>query len=56
MEPLKSLDRAGLVAYVGTFSKTIFPELRVGYLVPPASLLPPTSARPARLPIVTAAR
>jgi GntR family transcriptional regulator / MocR family aminotransferase len=38
MEPLKSLDRAGLVAYVGTFSKTIFPELRVGYMVPPASL------------------
>jgi GntR family transcriptional regulator / MocR family aminotransferase len=38
MEPLKSLDRAGLVAYVGTFSKTIFPELRVGYVVPPASL------------------
>ncbi|MGF6770062.1 GntR family transcriptional regulator/MocR family aminotransferase [Paraburkholderia sp. GAS199] len=41
MEPLKSLDRAGLVAYVGTFSKTIFPELRVGYVVPPASLLVP---------------
>ncbi|MEI5999839.1 PLP-dependent aminotransferase family protein [Paraburkholderia bengalensis] len=38
MEPLKSLDRTGLVAYVGTFSKTIFPELRVGYMVPPASL------------------
>jgi GntR family transcriptional regulator/MocR family aminotransferase len=38
MEPLKSLDRVGLVAYVGTFSKTIFPELRIGYLVPPASL------------------
>ncbi|MPW17621.1 aminotransferase class I/II-fold pyridoxal phosphate-dependent enzyme [Paraburkholderia sp. CNPSo 3157] len=38
VEPLKSLDRAGLVAYVGTFSKTIFPELRVGYTVPPASL------------------
>ncbi|ACC73623.1 PLP-dependent aminotransferase family protein [Paraburkholderia phymatum] len=38
MEPLKSLDRADLVAYVGTFSKTIFPELRVGYMVPPASL------------------
>ena len=38
MEPLKSLDRAGLVAYVGTFSKTIFPELRVGYVVPPLSL------------------
>lgn len=38
MESLKSLDRAGLVAYVGTFSKTIFPELRVGYMVPPRSL------------------
>jgi GntR family transcriptional regulator / MocR family aminotransferase len=38
MESLKSLDRAGLVAYVGTFSKTIFPELRVGYVVPPLSL------------------
>lgn len=38
MEPLKSLDRAGLVAYVGTFSKTLFPELRIGYVVPPASL------------------
>lgn len=38
VEPLKSLDRTGLVAYVGTFSKTIFPELRVGYMVPPASL------------------
>ncbi|WP_341318246.1 PLP-dependent aminotransferase family protein [Paraburkholderia sp. IMGN_8] len=41
MEPLKSLDRAGLVAYVGTFSKTIFPELRIGYVVPPASLFGP---------------
>jgi len=41
MEPLKSLDRAGIVAYVGTFSKTIFPELRVGYVVPPASLFGP---------------
>ncbi|MBB3260502.1 GntR family transcriptional regulator/MocR family aminotransferase [Paraburkholderia bannensis] len=38
LEPLKSLDNAGLVAYVGTFSKTIFPELRVGYMVPPAAL------------------
>jgi GntR family transcriptional regulator/MocR family aminotransferase len=38
MESLKSLDRAGLVAYVGTFSKTIFPELRIGYLIAPESL------------------
>jgi len=36
---LKSLDQAGLVAYIGTFSKTIFPELRIGYVVPPLSLL-----------------
>ncbi|RAO76064.1 PLP-dependent aminotransferase family protein [Dyella jiangningensis] len=38
VESLKSLDRAGVVAYVGTFSKTLFPELRAGYVVPPASL------------------
>ncbi|WP_322042371.1 PLP-dependent aminotransferase family protein [Paraburkholderia sp. J67] len=38
LEPLKSLDNAGRVAYVGTFSKTIFPELRVGYMVPPGAL------------------
>jgi GntR family transcriptional regulator / MocR family aminotransferase len=41
MEPLKSLDKVGFVAYVGTFSKTIFPELRVGYMVPPAALAAP---------------
>lgn len=38
VESLKSLDRNGVVAYVGTFSKTIFPELRTGYVVPPPSL------------------
>ncbi|VWC01377.1 DNA-binding protein [Burkholderia pseudomultivorans] len=38
MESLKSLDRTGLVAYVGTFSKTIFPELRIGYAIPPRAL------------------
>ncbi|CAJ0791875.1 HTH-type transcriptional regulatory protein GabR [Ralstonia condita] len=41
MESLKSLDAAGCVAYVGTFSKTIFPELRIGYAVPPPSLVAP---------------
>jgi len=39
LDSLKSLDQAGLVAYIGTFSKTIFPELRIGYVVPPLSLL-----------------
>ena len=38
VESLKSLDRSGVVAYVGTFSKTLFPELRTGYVVPPPSL------------------
>ncbi|SAK64186.1 GntR family transcriptional regulator [Caballeronia hypogeia] len=41
VESLKSLDRAGLVAYVGTFSKTMFPDLRLGYVVPPATLSEP---------------
>ncbi|GCB04805.1 PLP-dependent aminotransferase family protein [Ralstonia sp. SET104] len=41
MESLKSLDAVGCVAYVGTFSKTIFPELRIGYVVPPPSLVVP---------------
>lgn len=38
MESLKSLDSTGAVAYLGTFSKTIFPELRIGYVIPPAPL------------------
>jgi GntR family transcriptional regulator/MocR family aminotransferase len=40
LEPLQSLDRAGRVVYVGSFSKTLLPALRVGFLVAPASLLP----------------
>ena len=38
LPPLKSLDRAGRVLYVGTFSKTLFPGLRLGYLVAPPLL------------------
>ncbi len=34
---LKSLDRSGRVFYAGTFSKTLFPGLRLGYLVVPPS-------------------
>jgi GntR family transcriptional regulator/MocR family aminotransferase len=35
---LKSLDRAGRVIYVGSFSKVIFPALRLGYMVLPQGL------------------
>ena len=35
---LKSLDRAGRVLYVGSFSKMLFPGLRLGYLVVPGAL------------------
>jgi GntR family transcriptional regulator/MocR family aminotransferase len=34
---LKSLDRDDRVFYVGTFSKTIFPALRLGYVVAPSA-------------------
>lgn len=32
---LLSLDRHGLVIYIGTFSKTLSPELRLGYMIVP---------------------
>jgi len=35
---LRSLDRDGRVLYVGTFSKTLFPSLRLGYVVMPPAL------------------
>ena len=35
---LASLDEAGRVAYIGTFSKVLTPALRVGYLVAPPLL------------------
>ncbi|TFL18255.1 MocR-like pyridoxine biosynthesis transcription factor PdxR [Jannaschia formosa] len=32
---LKSLDRSGRVIYIGSFAKSLFPGLRLGYLVAP---------------------
>ena len=41
LESLQGLDRAGVVAYVGSFSKALFPPLRVGYVVLPPDLREP---------------
>ncbi|GAA1442677.1 MocR-like pyridoxine biosynthesis transcription factor PdxR [Leifsonia poae] len=40
LDPLQSLDGEGRVVYVGTFSKTMLPALRLGFLIAPASLMP----------------
>jgi len=37
---LQGLDRNSRVIYVGTFSKTLFPSLRLGYMVVPLDLVP----------------
>ncbi|GHO70253.1 GntR family transcriptional regulator [Ktedonobacter sp. SOSP1-52] len=39
LEALHGLDRAGRVIYIGTFSKVLFPSLRLGYMVVPPQLL-----------------
>ena len=40
LEPLHSLDRSWRVIYVGSFSKTLLPTLRLGFLLAPPSLRP----------------
>lgn len=39
LESLQSLDPAGRVLYVGSFSKVLFPAIRLGYLVVPPNLV-----------------
>ena len=36
---LQGLDRAGTVIYMGTFAKTMFPAIRIGYLIVPEHLV-----------------
>ncbi len=37
---LQGIDTNGRVIYIGTFSKSMFPALRIGYIVAPPSLAP----------------
>lgn len=41
VEPLKALDQEDRVVYVGTFTKTTLPDLRIGYAVLPKRLVEP---------------
>jgi len=38
LESLQGLDTEGRIVYIGTFSRTVFPALRIGYLIVPKSL------------------
>jgi GntR family transcriptional regulator/MocR family aminotransferase len=38
IEPLQTLDAGGRVIYVGSFSKTMLPSLRLGFIVSPPTL------------------
>lgn len=40
LEPLQSMEHSGRVIYVGSFSKTLLPSLRLGFLLAPPSLMP----------------
>lgn len=37
--PLASVDKKGMVVYIGSFSKTISPAIRIGYIVAPPNLI-----------------
>jgi GntR family transcriptional regulator / MocR family aminotransferase len=41
IDTLYSIDEAGTVIYVGTFSKALSPQLRIGYMVLPPQLVAP---------------
>src|SRR4029079_15666206 len=41
---LHGLDADGRVIYVGTFAKSMFPAMRLGFLIVPVDLVPPLQA------------
>lgn len=51
LAPLRALDRSGRVAYFSSFSKLLFPALRLSFLVLPASLAPVTERLMDRLSV-----
>lgn len=51
---LKSLDRAGHVIYLGTFSKVMLPSLRIGYLVASQAFIAAFGRGRARIDVHTA--
>jgi GntR family transcriptional regulator/MocR family aminotransferase len=55
LQAMAGLDREGSTIYVGTFSKILFPALRLGYLVLPESLVEPFVATKAIADTGTAA-
>jgi GntR family transcriptional regulator/MocR family aminotransferase len=50
LAPLRALDRSGRVAYLGSFSKLLFPALRLSYVVLPAGLAPAAEVLMAAVP------
>ncbi len=45
LPPLKALDEHGVVIYMGSFSKTLFPGLRLGFLVADQQVVLPSGER-----------
>lgn len=50
LAPLRALDRSGRVAYLASFSKLLFPALRLSYIVLPPSLVAAAERRMAAVP------
>lgn len=44
MPALQGLDKAGVVLFAGSFSKVLFPSIRMGYMVIPPDLVDPVKA------------